>query len=78
MEENPIISLDGETADLNGNSSDGSMVNNNNKSNGKSILLSQAAGVVGGVVRKEDEKITTAVMKVLQGYQWSLVPTTTK
>lgn len=77
MEENPIISLDGETADLNGNSSDGSMLNNNNKSNNKNIVLSQASGV-GGVVRKEDEKITTAVMKVLQGYQWSLVPTTTK
>lgn len=28
--------------------------------------------------RKEDEQITSAVMKVLQGYQWSLVPTTTK
>lgn len=77
MEENPIISLDGETADLNGNSSDGSMLNNNNKSNNKNIILSQASGV-GSVVRKEDEQITTAVMKVLQGYQWSLVPTTTK
>lgn len=31
-----------------------------------------------GTGRKEDEKITSAVMKVLQGYQWSLVPTTTK
>lgn len=28
--------------------------------------------------KKEDEQITTAVMKVLQGYQWSLVPNTTK
>lgn len=38
---------------------------------------SGGGGVVAGT-RKEDEKITTAVMKVLQGYQWSLVPTTTK
>lgn len=28
--------------------------------------------------KKEDEQITSAVMKVLQGYQWNLVPTTTK
>lgn len=28
--------------------------------------------------KKEDEQITSAVMKVLQGYQWSLVPATTK
>jgi Sox developmental protein N terminal len=28
--------------------------------------------------RKEDEKITTAVMKVLEGYDWTLVPATTK
>lgn len=36
-----------------------------------------SSGVVAGS-KKEDEKITSAVMKVLQGYQWSLVPTTVK
>lgn len=39
---------------------------NNNKSSIKNPL------------RKEDEKITTAVMKVLEGYDWTLVPATTK
>lgn len=28
--------------------------------------------------KKEDEQITSAVMKVLQGYQWSLVQAPTK
>lgn len=45
------------------------------------LVIGNGGGGGGGVVagtRKEDEKITTAVMKVLQGYQWSLVPTTTK
>lgn len=28
--------------------------------------------------RKEDETITTAVQKVLEGYDWNLVPATTK
>lgn len=28
--------------------------------------------------RKEDETITSAVQKVLEGYDWNLVPATTK
>lgn len=28
--------------------------------------------------RVQDEKITTAVMKVLEGYDWTLVPAATK
>lgn len=34
------------------------------------------SGVGGG--RKEDERITTAVMKVLEGYDWNLVQATAK
>lgn len=42
------------------------------------VMGSMASNQAAAVPRKEDEQITSAVMKVLQGYQWSLVPTTTK
>lgn len=42
------------------------------------VAASSAANATPPVPRKEDEQITSAVMKVLQGYQWSLVPTPTK
>lgn len=42
------------------------------------VAASSAANAAPPVPRKEDEQITSAVMKVLQGYQWSLVPTPTK
>jgi Sox developmental protein N terminal len=47
-----------------------SLNNNNNNSN---LNKNKPNGA-----RKEDEKITTAVMKVLEGYDWTLVPATTK
>lgn len=42
------------------------------------IMGSMANSQPAATPRKEDEQITSAVMKVLQGYQWSLIPTTTK
>lgn len=42
------------------------------------VASSANSNAVPPVPRKEDEQITSAVMKVLQGYQWSLVPTPTK
>lgn len=42
------------------------------------VMGSMASSTAPAIPRKEDEQITSAVMKVLQGYQWSLVPTTTK
>lgn len=42
------------------------------------VAASSATNAVPAVPRKEDEQITSAVMKVLQGYQWSLVPTPAK
>lgn len=42
------------------------------------VMGNMASNQASTKPRKEDEHITSAVMKVLQGYQWSLVPTTTK
>lgn len=42
------------------------------------VASSASSHAAPPVPRKEDEQITSAVMKVLQGYQWSLVPTPTK
>jgi hypothetical protein len=47
-----------------------SSLNNNNNNN---LNKNKPNGT-----RKEDEKITSAVMKVLEGYDWTLVPATTK
>lgn len=78
MEENSIINLDNKAVTdvlLEENNGATGVINNNNNNNNNNIKLN---GNVIGTGKKEDEKITTAVMKVLQGYQWSLVPTTTK
>lgn len=36
------------------------------------------SGECGGTGRKEDERITSAVMKVLEGYDWNLVQASAK
>lgn len=70
MDENSIIDLNGKTVEL--------IVS---ESTTVSLISGSSGGNSGNVNvsgKKEDEKITSAVMKVLQGYQWSLVPAATK
>lgn len=68
MEEESIINLNSKTVEL---------IVNESVPVGSSIIKNSAT-TTNGTGKKEDEKITTAVMKVLQGYQWSLVPAQTK
>ncbi|XP_055905486.1 transcription factor SOX-9 [Eupeodes corollae] len=50
-----------------------------NYANGKDAKKGSCASKeMPGVRRKEDERITCAVMKVLEGYDWNLVQATTK
>lgn len=46
--------------------------------NNVNLKNNNKTGKVNHPVRKEDEKITSAVMKVLEGYDWTLVPAATK
>jgi hypothetical protein len=60
---------------------DGNM-NNLNKEGAKTveklIVSTKCKTKNNGTSKPENEQINSAVMKVLQGYDWTLVPATTK
>lgn len=73
-----LVGLDGETGELMSDETNGNVISLIGSNNNNNTLNVNGNKNSAGTGKKEDEKITTAVMKVLQGYQWSLVPTTTK
>lgn len=67
-----ISSSNGSDGNCGAGSSNGNTSNNNNNNNNGNNLKASTIGANGG------ERISAAVTKVLQGYDWTLVPVATK
>lgn len=66
-------SANGSTA-INGNNN----IDNNGSNNGSGNNNGKAGNMSGTVAANGGERISAAVTKVLQGYDWTLVPVATK